>query len=371
MPGPSALSGNNSGERMRSNRLMVSYRRSLRSLDTGYFSVVMSNGIISISLFYHHYYFFSFLFFYFGVVSFALLSALFVFRLLIYRDHFIMDIGKADCAFPLFNTLTAASVMFTRYLMTAGKWTYGITLLYTIEAAWLLLTLVLLAEILLSSTESISVSSNWFSLMVSMESLSILTAIFHEVSSFTAGNWELPLSYWVAGILSYSYVAFHTIRKLVVHGLEEREVVGPFWINMGGAALISLSGMLFLEGYTNSAPNFVTDVVHLSIIISLSWSVLWFPVLVTLNVRDIVADRETRRYRPSFWSILFPIGMLSVALYKSQTVLHLDALTYASSAILYLAIILWACVLILLLLKFKDDVETNNEYGFVNRRSWK
>jgi tellurite resistance protein TehA-like permease len=71
----------------------------------------------------------------------------------------------------------------------------------------------------------------------------------------------------------------------------------------------------------------------------------WFPLLVVLTVWRVCGRTGLRSYDPSLWSVVFPLGMYSVASMALGRALHTDALTTVGTYASWVALAAWTLTL--------------------------
>ena len=80
------------------------------------------------------------------------------------------------------------------------------------------------------------------------------------------------------------------------------------------------------------------------IILAWATATFWFPVLVGIGIWRHVIRRVPFSYHPSYWALVFPLGMYGAATYKMISVLDLDSLSVVPQAALIVALLAWVVV---------------------------
>jgi tellurite resistance protein TehA-like permease len=75
----------------------------------------------------------------------------------------------------------------------------------------------------------------------------------------------------------------------------------------------------------------------------LAWATatFWFPLMVAIGVWRHIVRRLPLRYHPSYWALVFPLGMYGVATYRMRAAVELDALAWAPKVTLAVALTAW------------------------------
>ena len=76
----------------------------------------------------------------------------------------------------------------------------------------------------------------------------------------------------------------------------------------------------------------------------LAWATatFWFPLMVAIGVWRHVVRRLPLRYHPSYWALVFPLGMYGAATFRMRSAIGLDALSWLPKVTLAVALIAWA-----------------------------
>ena len=58
----------------------------------------------------------------------------------------------------------------------------------------------------------------------------------------------------------------------------------------------------------------------------LAWATatFWFPLMVAIGVWRHIVDRVPLRYHPSYWALVFPLGMYGAATFRMRAAIELD-----------------------------------------------
>ena len=75
----------------------------------------------------------------------------------------------------------------------------------------------------------------------------------------------------------------------------------------------------------------------------LAWATatFWFPLMVAIGVWRHLVRRMPLRYHPSYWALVFPLGMYSAATFKMRAAIGLDALQWLPRVALAAALLAW------------------------------
>ena len=76
----------------------------------------------------------------------------------------------------------------------------------------------------------------------------------------------------------------------------------------------------------------------------LAWSTatFWFPLMIAIGIWRHIVCRVPLRYHPSYWALVFPLGMYGAATFKMSAEVGLDQLDWLPKITLAVAISAWA-----------------------------
>ena len=83
----------------------------------------------------------------------------------------------------------------------------------------------------------------------------------------------------------------------------------------------------------------------------MSWitATFWYPLMIAIGIWRHLARRVSLRYHPSYWAMVFPLGMYGAATYRMRAAIDLDALAWLPQVELAVALTAWAITFVGLL----------------------
>ena len=65
--------------------------------------------------------------------------------------------------------------------------------------------------------------------------------------------------------------------------------------------------------------------------VTLAWATatFWFPLMIAIGVWRHIVRRVPLRYHPSYWALVFPLGMYGAATFRMRAALQLEVLGLA------------------------------------------
>jgi tellurite resistance protein TehA-like permease len=76
----------------------------------------------------------------------------------------------------------------------------------------------------------------------------------------------------------------------------------------------------------------------------LAWATatFWFPVMVAIGVWRHLVRRVPLRYHPSYWAMVFPLGMYGAATFRMRAAIGLEAFEWLPEVVLAIALLAWS-----------------------------
>jgi tellurite resistance protein TehA-like permease len=190
------------------------------------------------------------------------------------------------------------------------------------------------------------INGSWFLLTVATESVAVFGALLlgHHPSDFLA---FMCIAAFCLGLVLYLIVMTMVFLRWTFQPLEPTEADPPAWIAAGAVAITVLAGSNLLAARTVSAR---VDRLGPLIegLVTLAWATatFWFPVMVAIGAWRHIARKVPLRYHPSYWALVFPLGMYGVATFKMRAVTKLDQLEWAPKITFAVALTAWTAAFI-------------------------
>jgi len=320
----------------------------VRDLHPGYFAYVMATGIISTGTFLLGPSWLSLALLAAASAGLLVLASALAARLAFFRPNVAADIQAPDRVFGFFTITAGLDVLGVR-LALAGHPMATAILAAIATAVWLILTYGVPASLMIARVgDSVlgGVNGSWLLWIVATQSLSIAAAVL--VSAWPSQSSLLaPVAtgLWCVGLLLYLMVVALILLRWLTVPMTPATLGPPYWILMGATAISVLAGARdlalpasipvvratagFVEGFTFALWAFGT------------W---WIPLLVILGLWRHVRRHWPLTYEPTLWSVVFPLGMYSVATLTFGKAAHLGFMEPLARFMLWAAVAAWALV---------------------------
>ncbi|HVV19412.1 MAG TPA: tellurite resistance/C4-dicarboxylate transporter family protein [Pseudonocardiaceae bacterium] len=157
------------------------------------------------------------------------------------------------------------------------------------------------------------VNGTWFLWVVGTQSVAVAAATLAAVAPATALATVLAEAgavCWAIGLVLYLLLAGIVLARLLVRPVAAAELMSPYWVFMGAAAITILAGARLLALPGTLLSRGLLAGVSLVLWSFCSWLI---PLLVALGAWRHLGRRVPLRYDSGLWSMVFPVGMYGVA----------------------------------------------------------
>ena len=320
----------------------------LANLFPGYFALVLATGIIAIGAEQQNLRLLANTLFGIAALAFLVLFIMTLLRLLLYPKLLFSDLTHHSLGFSFLTLVAAINVLGgcaadIQKWWTVAEFCWGFGLLLLV----MLIYSSLFGVILRSEKPPMGTGINgtWFLLTVSLESVAVLGGTLLGHTGPNEGIELVTASAFTLGIVLYLVVVTMLFQRWSFSVLDPADAQPPSWIAAGAAAIMVLAGSTML-GTRELIPRFESLAPFLEGMIMLAWATatFWLPVLVGIGIWRHLIRRVPFSYDPSYWALVFPLGMYGVATYKMISVLDLESIWVVPQAALIVALLAWVVV---------------------------
>ncbi|MHA6669127.1 tellurite resistance/C4-dicarboxylate transporter family protein [Homoserinimonas sp. A447] len=287
----------------------------VRTLPPGSFAFVMATGIVSTAFLAVGWEPASVVLLVIALGGLVVLTVATGWRLVAHRQAVLADAVNPAKAFGYFTIVAGINVVGVR-LFTPEAPLATIILAIISVPLWLVLTYGVPAALMLRSSEKSAaseVNGGWFLWVVGTQSLATAAAAIAPIS----GNQALAaiaVALWGIGVMLYVILATLVTLRLLTVRSDPLTLGASYWIYMGATAITVLAGSRILV-LSDDLPIMAATSGIVSGLTFVLWAfgVWWVPLLVIFGVWRHAVRRVPLRYESELWSIVFPLGMYSVA----------------------------------------------------------
>jgi len=332
----------------------------LQNLYPGYFAMTMATGIISVAFNLQNYSTLSELFYYITIISWFILTYLYTWRLIKFPKTVFENLLNPKTTFIFFTFVAATDIV--GMLLYQHKFTnlalacWAIAFIY-----WSALMYFGFASLCFShkDREVNIVHGGWLILIVGTQSLVLLgSKIASELGDYAAYMMVEIHMLWALGMIFYAIFVTLFCYRIFFMNMQANDYSPLMWVVMGAAAISANAGssLLLTDPIIELLVN-LRPVVQMLSIMLWTWATWWIPLLVIIGIWKHFYHKVPLKYDPMQWSIVFPLGMYTVATNNLALSSEFSPLLYLSSIMLWIALFVWVIIMLSLfyhLLKNKN-----------------
>ena len=319
----------------------------VRTLNPGYFAMVMGTGIVSIGMANHGRTEVSTTLMWLAATGYAVLVVLHGYRFAAFRGELKADFVDPRRAFGYFTFVAGTDVLGTRIAL-AGHQHIALILLAVGCLGWLILGYVVPWTAVLGRADRPVVAAangTWFIWVVAGQSVAVLAAVLEPAAH--TGRRELALLAvfsWSVGVFLYAAVGIFVAARLMLYPLTPADLTPPYWVAMGATAITTLAGARIVQMADAPTVSATRGLIAGASVMFWAFGSWLIPVLLGAGWWRHVTHRIPLSYEATWWSIVFPLGMYGVAGYSLGSADHLPIVRAIGENETWVALFAWACV---------------------------
>lgn len=318
------------------------------TLAPGYFASVMATGIIATAAHQQDLQLLAEVLFVVAAVAYVVLVVMSVGRLVAAPRALVGDLTSHARGFAFLTTVAATNVLAGAAALIHGWWSVAWAMWWVSLVLWAVLLYSTLFAVVLRANKpglEAGINGTWFLMTVSTESVAVLGALLLPRHRSDALAFAV-LAAFVLGVVLYLIVMTMVFLRWTFQELSPTEADPPAWIAAGAVAITVLAGSTILLSADRSARlGRVVPFVEAVVVAAWATATFWFPLMVAIGVWRHFIRRVPLRYHPSYWAMVFPLGMYGAATHRMASALHLDFLTRLPQATFVVAIAAWVAAM--------------------------
>lgn len=331
----------------------------LRDFYPGYFAMTMATGIISVAFDLHDFSILSNVFFILAIFTWLAMTFVYTWRLAKFPKEVLENLINPRTTFIFFTFVAATDIcgilLYQREFIKLAMACWLIAFIY-----WSLLMYFGFASLCFAhkDREVNVVHGGWLILIVGTQSLVLLgSKIAKELGEYAAYMMVEIHMLWALGIIFYAIFVTLFCYRIFFKNTETGDYSPLMWVIMGAAAISANAGsnLLLVDPVIPMLAELHAIVQMLSIMLW-TWATWWIPLLVIIGVWTHGHNKVPIKYNPMQWSIIFPLGMYTVATYNLSLSAEFEPLFHLSYAMLWVAGICWGALMLYLI---KTTVSSN------------
>ena len=264
------------------------------------------------------------------------------------RSALIQDLSHDKTGIGSLSAVAATSVLGTQ-LVVIGNWQAAASALWAV--AFLLYVGLLYWFFAVAIFEDPkppiheALSGAWLLVIVSTQSLAVLgttrggALLHHPIQPFFC------LCMYLVGLFVYFPLISMILYRWMFLPVPAEALTPPYWINMGAVAITTLAGanlLLIAEEWP-----LIADLrIFIKGMTLLAWAIAtwWLPLLGIIGFWRHIRQKVPLVYDPTYWSMVFPLGMYSLATLTLSKAVEIPWIHWLSALFLGFAVIAWLVV---------------------------
>lgn len=280
-----------------------------------------------------------------AAIAHVVLIILNVWRAISYREAMTKDLRDPRKAFLIFTFIAGTDVL-AAALAVHGQLEVAAILLGIGSAFWLVLGYTIpWASVFTSQERPVTAAANgtWFIWVVAAQSVAVVAATLepHFVGA-RHGLSVLAVVAWSVGVVLYAAVAILVVQKILQVPLHPDEFDPPYWVSMGAIAITVVAGARIVEMESTPMVDAVRGLIAGVSVVLWAFATWLIPVLVAVGFWKHFLKRVPLTYTPTLWSIVFPLGMYSVAGMYLGRADSLPLVAWIGETWIWVAVAAWA-----------------------------
>ena len=323
---------------------IASFKEGIQTFSPDYFALAMSTGIISIASYMLGYTGISKAFFVLNNLEFVVLFCILILRIVFFFGFFEEDFSSHARGAGFLTITAALCILGVEHVLLRSSFELSIFIWYFSIGLWLILLYSFFVLVTIKkqkpSLES-GLNGSWLLFVVSAQALSILGSMVHphlhipvEVSIF------INLFFYLLGVLFYIILIGIIFYRTTFVLMKADEFKPSYWIDMGAAAITTLSGILLIK-IMGSEPLFREYIPTIKVLSILFWiaGTWWIPAIIFLEIWR--HKSISLKYNAGYWSLVFPLGVYTACTWQLADVTGFSFLKGISSVFIYIAWLAW------------------------------
>jgi tellurite resistance protein TehA-like permease len=282
-----------------------------------------------------------------NLVAFPALSAAIVFRLVQRPSAFLAELRNDRRGPGLLTIVAGASVFGDQIWLLTSHRRIATGLLLAAFAIWVCLIYCLFAAATIRTAKAppgVAFDGNWLLAVVATESLAILgTEVKSEFSAPETIVFASRCLFLLGGVF-YLIIITLILYRWLFEQMRPHQLTPSYWINMGAAAITTLAAVQLVPA-VHPYPVLASSDAFLVGGTVLFWSVAswWMPLLLAVMIWRHVSGVPLT-YRFEYWSMVFPLGMYTVATFSLARLIDIDGLFLNARVFIWIAVAAWCVV---------------------------
>jgi tellurite resistance protein TehA-like permease len=330
----------------------------------GSFALVMATGIVSIAAFLQGFEIVARVLLWVNVAAYFVLWVLTVVRAARSARSLAADVANHQRGAGFLSIVAATNVLGSQVFVIEERTGIALALWIAGLVAWVVITYAFLTAVTVRAekpTLDRGINGAWLLLVVSTESIAVLGALLAASTGSTPAMLAVALFAHLVGLMLYVVVIGLIVYRWTFFPLTGDQVTPPYWINMGALAIAALAGANLLAAAGSwDVLGRVEPFVVGTTLLAWGFATWWIPLLLAVGLWRHGVQRVPVRYDPQYWSLVFPIGMYSVATFRMLAAIDVGVPEAVATTAFWVSIGAWAVTAVGLLGTSRALIDTRS-----------
>ena len=318
-------------------------------LPPGYFALVMATGIISLGFHLRGFEMLSLPMLVIAAAAYVVLVVMLVWRLLRYPRAVLKDLASPHHGFAFFTFVAGTNVLGAR-LAAQGVDTLPAVMLGVSFTAWLILGYAIPGLVVNTHPGDDllrGMNGTWFIWSVASQSVAVMAAGLQPNAGVMANALSIvAILSWGIGVILYAVIGVAVVIRVLTRGIPPEEMGPPYWVTMGAGAITVLAGSRIVEMDGTPMVTVMRAPVAAAAVVFWAFCTWLIPALFGIGYWRHFMRKVPLRYEPGLWSMIFPLGMYSVAGIYLGRADALPIVGWIGANFLWLALTAWFIVFV-------------------------
>ena len=168
------------------------------------------------------------------------------------------------------------------------------------------------------------------------------TLVAPETGNLSRAVFVLIHMLWGVGIGLYASLATLLIYRIFFFAIGPDDLTPLLWVVMGAAAISTNAGStLLLTDSGMPSLHSMRPFIEGVTLVLWAWATWWIPLLLLFGIWKHGICRAPLTYTPMLWSIVFSLGMYSIASLRFSLAADFPPLRAISLAVLWISVAAW------------------------------
>lgn len=281
-----------------------------------------------------------------NVVAYPTLWVLFITRTVMFPKRVVDDWHDHGRAPGYFTIVAATGVLGTQAVLLHDAVLVGQILWWVCVTLWAVCIYVIFALLTVGEkkpTLAEGINGGWLVAVVATQSVCVLGCI---LDGTVLGDRDIALfmlmCFWLGGGMLYLWIIGLIFYRYMFFPFSPRDLMPPYWINMGAVAISTLAGAV-LSTAAETSPLLGPLRPFILGLTVMFWATAtgWIPMLLVLGIWRHRVRGVRLSYDPLYWGLVFPVGMYAASTFRLASALDAPFLLWIARVFVIAAVSVW------------------------------